>query len=174
MDIIEGVMGLHIPVCMWLCFGGHAYYLFYAVGIPSPMYHSPLSDYFQQCFFVQLQPLLGDSFPSLLINWGTAWHQRLLTTLEARTLRIYMFPGLLLGWANHLISLVPNFLVCKKVGLGMYLAGLLEICLIRSSLCSLVAQMVKRLSTMRETWVRSLGQEDSLEKEMASHSSTLA
>ena len=41
-------------------------------------------------------------------------------------------------------------------------------------LTSLVAQTVKRLSTMRETWVRSLGQEDSLEKEMATHSSTLA
>ena len=39
---------------------------------------------------------------------------------------------------------------------------------------SLVAQMVKRLSTMRETWVRSLGGEDSLEKEMATHSRTLA
>ena len=39
---------------------------------------------------------------------------------------------------------------------------------------SLVAQTVKFLSTMRETWVRSLGQEDSLEKEMATHSSTLA
>ena len=37
-----------------------------------------------------------------------------------------------------------------------------------------VAQTVKRLSTMRETWVRSLGREDSLEKEMATHSSTLA
>ena len=36
------------------------------------------------------------------------------------------------------------------------------------------AQMVKRLSTMRETWVRSLGQEVPLEKEMAIHSSTLA
>ena len=39
---------------------------------------------------------------------------------------------------------------------------------------SLVAQMVKRLSAMQETWVRSLGREDPLEKEMASHSSTLA
>ena len=39
---------------------------------------------------------------------------------------------------------------------------------------SLVAQMVKRLSTMWETWVRSLGREDSLEKEMATHSSVLA
>ena len=34
--------------------------------------------------------------------------------------------------------------------------------------------MVKCLSTMRETWVQSLGWEDSLEKEMATHSSTLA
>ena len=39
---------------------------------------------------------------------------------------------------------------------------------------SLVAQMVKRLPTMRETRVRSLGGEDRLEKEMATHSSTLA
>ena len=34
--------------------------------------------------------------------------------------------------------------------------------------------MVKRLPTMQETWVQSLVQEDSLEKEMATHSSTLA
>ena len=34
--------------------------------------------------------------------------------------------------------------------------------------------MVKCLPTMRETWVQSLGWEDSLEKEMATHSSTLA
>ena len=39
---------------------------------------------------------------------------------------------------------------------------------------SLVAQTVKRLSTVRETRVRSLGPEDPLEKEMATHSSTLA
>ena len=35
-------------------------------------------------------------------------------------------------------------------------------------------QMVKRLPAMRKTWVRSLGREDPLEKEMATHSSTLA
>ena len=34
--------------------------------------------------------------------------------------------------------------------------------------------MVKRLSTVRDTWVRSLGQEDPLEKEMAIHSSATA
>ena len=37
-----------------------------------------------------------------------------------------------------------------------------------------LAQTVKRLSTMWETWVQSLGWEDSLKKEMATHSSTLA
>ena len=35
-------------------------------------------------------------------------------------------------------------------------------------------QMVKCLPAMRKTWVRSLGQEDPLEKEMATHSNTLA
>ena len=39
---------------------------------------------------------------------------------------------------------------------------------------SLVAQMIKRLSTMWETWVPSLGWEDPLEEEMAIHSSTIA
>ena len=39
---------------------------------------------------------------------------------------------------------------------------------------SLVAQMIKHLPAMRETWVRSLGLEDALEKEMATHSSILA
>ena len=41
-------------------------------------------------------------------------------------------------------------------------------------MASLVAQMVKRLPAMQETWVRSLGREDPLEKEMATHSSILA
>ena len=39
---------------------------------------------------------------------------------------------------------------------------------------SLVAQMVKCLPAMRETKVHSLGRKDPLEKEMATHSSTLA
>ena len=37
-----------------------------------------------------------------------------------------------------------------------------------------MAQTVKHLSTMRETWIPSLGREDPLEKEMAIHSSTIA
>ena len=39
---------------------------------------------------------------------------------------------------------------------------------------SLVAQLVKNLPTVQETWVRSLGWEDHLEKGKATHSSILA
>ena len=39
---------------------------------------------------------------------------------------------------------------------------------------SLGAQVVKCLPSVQETWVQSLGQEDPLEKEMATHSSVLA
>ena len=39
---------------------------------------------------------------------------------------------------------------------------------------SLVVQAVERQSVVQETWVRSLGPEDPLEKEMATHSSTFA
>jgi len=38
----------------------------------------------------------------------------------------------------------------------------------------LIAQSVKNLPAVQETWVRSLGWEDPLEKEMATHSSILA
>ena len=40
--------------------------------------------------------------------------------------------------------------------------------------CLVVAQMVKHLPAMQETWVRSLGREDPLEEGIAAHSSTLA
>ena len=43
----------------------------------------------------------------------------------------------------------------------------------RSYAC-LVAQRLNRLPAVQETWVRSLGREDPLEKEMATHSSILA
>ena len=42
------------------------------------------------------------------------------------------------------------------------------------SFCSLVAQTVKHLPTVQETWVQSLGWEDHLEKEMTTHSIILA
>ena len=60
-------------------------------------------------------------------------------------------------------------LVCRRASFSFLWRSLLS-----KSRTSLVAQTVKHLPTMRETWVRSLGWEDPLEKEMASHSSTLA
>ena len=41
-------------------------------------------------------------------------------------------------------------------------------------MASLVAQIVKNLPAMWENWIRSLGQEDPLEKGMATHSNILA
>ena len=64
---------------------------------------------------------------------------------------------------NHVIThLEPDILECEVKGaLGNFGA-------------SLVAQRLKCLPAMWETWVRSLGQEDPLGKEMATHSSILA
>ena len=45
---------------------------------------------------------------------------------------------------------------------------------LRGDGASLIAQSVKNLPEMQETWVRFLGREDPLEKEMAIHSSTIA
>ena len=46
--------------------------------------------------------------------------------------------------------------------------------LLANEWASLVAQLVKNLPAMRETWVRSLGWEDPLKEDMATHSSILA
>ena len=78
---------------------------------------------------------------------------------------------------NDTGSLVKNYLtIYMRIYSGHSILFHWSICLY---LCqyhsdSLVAQMVKRLPTMWETWVWSLGGEDPLEKEMAPHSSTLA
>ena len=45
---------------------------------------------------------------------------------------------------------------------------------LREDGASLIAQSVKNLPEMQETWVRFLGREDPLEKEMVTHFSTLA
>ena len=58
-----------------------------------------------------------------------------------------------------IITTVLSFSICA----GIIIPG-----------ASLVAQTVKHLPAMQETWVRVLGPEDPLEKEMATHSSTLA
>ena len=65
--------------------------------------------------------------------------------------------GLEMGWA------LSNHLNPQKTFLGLL-----------KERASLVAQRLKHLSAMRETWVRSLGWEDPLEEGMATHSSILA
>ena len=65
----------------------------------------------------------------------------------------------------------PDFLALTSRNLGYIY--LLNKCDAKRN-TSLVAQMVKCLPTMWETRVQSLGWEDPLEKEMATHSSTLA
>ena len=49
-----------------------------------------------------------------------------------------------------------------------------NLCFNKIPRASLVAQMVKNLPAMQETWVQSLGQKDPLERGMATHSSILA
>ena len=49
-----------------------------------------------------------------------------------------------------------------------------DICFAHAVIASLVTQLVKNLPAMRETWVRSLGWEDPLEKGKVTHSSMLA
>ena len=80
--------------------------------------------------------------------------------------------------SNHLILccpllLLPSIFPSIKVS-WLVISGGQNIGSSAEILVSLVAQMVKHLLIMWETWVQSLGWEDPLEKEMATHSSTLA
>ena len=70
--------------------------------------------------------------------------------------------------------LVGLILPCVFPLLPWYLTSLVPYFFVRYFVTSLVAQTVKRLPAMRETRVQSLGWEDPLEKEMATHSSILA
>ena len=67
------------------------------------------------------------------------------------------------------MSLVPSMYV-----LALRLTVIIGRKHLTNNKASLVAQMVKRLSTVWETWVRSLGQEDPLEEGMATHFIILA
>ena len=62
-------------------------------------------------------------------------------------------------------SLIPGLARFPREGIGY---------LLQYSWASLVAQLVKNLPATQETWIRSLGWEDPLEKGTATHSSILA
>ena len=76
-----------------------------------------------------------------------------------------------------------SFFSCFKSYRNLWIKFVLEICVLtRTDLCidknicrtSLVARTVNNLPVMQETWVQFPGQEDPLEKEMATHSSILS
>ena len=105
------------------------------------------------------------------------------TEFESLALPITNF--LLISWASYLSQQSPTFLApgtsfiednfSKDRGQGNgWFQDDSSILHLLCTRVSQVAQMVKCLSAMWDTWVQSLGQEDPLEKEMATHSSTIA
>ena len=70
--------------------------------------------------------------------------------------------------SSQLIRGLPSYLLLTPLTPLLQRGGLME------TWTSLVAQTVKNLPAVQETQVQSLGWEDSLEKEMATHSSILA
>ena len=79
---------------------------------------------------------------------------------------IYLFIKIYFNWKIIALQCCVSF--CYTVKWLRYLHTYIP------SQASLVAQRVKHLPAVREIWVRFLGREDPLEKEMATHSSTLA
>ena len=65
-------------------------------------------------------------------------------------------------------------ILCDTVMMDTYHYKFVQTHGMYNSWASLVAQMVKNPPAMRETWVRSLGWEDSLEEGMGTHSSIIA
>ena len=81
-----------------------------------------------------------------------------------------MRSGLRKHWGDALVSLALG-------GFQLWISHLVLGLIVSASPkdgSSLVAQMVKNLPAMQKTWVRSLGREDPLEKEIATHSNVLA
>ena len=92
-------------------------------------------------------------------------------------------------WYSHLLNNFPQFVVVHTIKdfgivnkaevdvfleLSCFFNDPLDVGNLISGWASLVAQRVKHLPAMWETWVRSLGWEDPLVKEMATHSSILS
>ena len=99
--------------------------------------------------------------PGILHSIRYSVHYKMITTISLVTVCIIKIYYSIIDYfplVVHSISVTYLFYNWKFVSLR----------------ASLVAQMLKRLPAMREIWVWSLGLEDPLEKEMATHSSILA
>ena len=101
--------------------------------------------------------------------WRALWGQGIEYMEEAQTMYVFMYVCIYFWWSNKISHLLKN----------LFLYIVLSICssYIVSShssyRVSLVAQLVKNTPAMWETWVRSLGWEDPLEKGTATHSRIL-
>ena len=112
--------------------------------------------------------LQGPSLP--LCSWGS-------TTTDCVVLQYYFLEKIYIKL--DLYNLNSCFSRVNCIWMFIRCQALCFLCIFLFSIYSslrdsLVAQRLKRLPAMWETWVRSLGWEDPLEKEMASHSSILA
>ena len=115
-----------------------------------------------------------------MIHWSGVWGEVVFLQIKAS--------GLSLPWTPYQIQWVPYTQTssCKLSKMQMYIRSQqgARTCAINirherncsspSVSSSLVAQSVKNLPAMRETWVRLLDWEDTLEKGTATHSSILA
>ena len=93
---------------------------------------------------------------------------------------ILYLPHITLYFSNNIHKINTH---CKEFGkcreVGKKFTSKCRLCMsfyffLLHTLASLVAQMVKNLPAMQETWVRSPGREDPLEKEMTTHSRIVA
>ena len=94
---------------------------------------------------------------------GNAWHRNRLRLSQAQSLLTQTFLLLLSHTSCRRLQDFPSSL-----------RSICEVVCPQLSEAPLVAQRVKRLLALWETWVQSLDQEDPLEKEMANHSNILA
>ena len=119
-------------------------------------------NYFSQAFAVSQDILISTNKKKE--NWKTAenYKSKLFFWVPCSGKKSWSIS--LASWENDFLNRKRDIPRYKKMG---------KMNLIMAGRTSLVAQMVKHLPTMRETQVQSLGQKDPLEKEMATHSSTL-
>ena len=123
-----------------------------------PLESWPRTGYFQD---------KSEQNPSIQVKsdlWG-----ELLSRISSAPICSWSFPS----WLTWNFSIILLFALFFSSGCNITFFSFIStfLCIIGASL---VAQRLKRLPAMQETWVQSLGQEDPLEKEMATHSSILA
>ena len=101
-------------------------------------------------FAFQFPVMKRTSFLGLVLEGLVGLHR----TIQFQFLQHY--------WSGHRLGLLWYWMVCLEMNRD------------HSVVFEIVAQLVKNLLAMQETWVRYLGWEDPLEKELATHPSILA